>query len=97
MEVFLSAGYQEHDLVTLNHCQMYLKGIYLSDICNGMGKTIEYQFWTGEKPADHHQYQWPEIPKPANKHEGTMATKSASKLKLGTTAKFTCPAGNMVR
>jgi len=27
--------------------------------------TIENQFWTGNKLANHHKYQWPQIHKPA--------------------------------
>jgi len=66
MAIFLrSARYCDQDLVTLNLCCLYLKAIYLSDICNGLGTMIKQQFWTGDNAVDHYKYHWPQIQKPA--------------------------------
>jgi len=47
MAIFLQAGFCMEELAMLNHCQMFLNVIFLSDICNGLGTTINNQFWEG--------------------------------------------------
>jgi len=29
-----------------------------------MGMAVDNQFWVGEKPSTHYQYNWPQTPKP---------------------------------
>jgi len=64
MDTFLSFGYCNTELALLNQCRMFLKVIFVSDICNGQGTAIEQQFWKGIAPAEHHDYRWPRVHQP---------------------------------
>jgi len=47
MRIFLKHGLHGHKLVSMNRCHMFLKAIFLSDICTSDGKAIDPQFWNG--------------------------------------------------
>ncbi len=47
MWIFLQAGFWNKELHSLNHCQIYLKIMFVSDICTGMGTTIDQRKWEG--------------------------------------------------
>jgi len=56
MHIFARGGYCDAELALLNCCRMYLKVIWLSDICNGSSTEIEHQFWTGRLIATIHPF-----------------------------------------
>jgi len=67
MQIFLRVGFWLDKLVVLNHCQLFLHVIFLSDICNGAVTVVDNQFWSGEKPATHHVYHWLQTHKPMSR------------------------------
>jgi len=93
MDLFLSAGYRENELATLNQCRLHLKVIFLSDICNAQGTAIETQFWTGSGQADWHSFSWPRAHKPTSK-EWLLWQQALSKgLNLGRAQQLPLPLG----
>jgi len=45
MRVFIQAGYGSQELAALNHCRMYTRDIYLSNICNATGTQLKQNSW----------------------------------------------------
>jgi len=66
-------GYWGKELAVLNHCQMYTRTIYLSDLCNATVTKLEQPCWTQlvqcESPS-----KWPDHPKPTPHGMESMAT-----------------------
>jgi len=59
MWVFLRHAIQGHDLCTLNQCRMFIKTIFLSDICNGTGTHLSKQGWSGFQCSKWINFLWP--------------------------------------
>jgi len=93
MEIFLRSGYREAELATLNRCRMYLRVIYLSDVCNGQGTAIEPHFWSGNRTSDVHQYSWPKVLKPAPAEWHLWQCALTKGLHLGNSQKLAIPLG----
>jgi len=93
MHIFLSAGFRTDELATLNRCRMYLRVIFLSDICNGTGTAVDNQFWVGEKPSSLYQYNWPQTPKPTQREWTLWQRALTVGLNLGRQGKLALPLG----
>jgi len=59
MQIFLQDRVQGVELATVNQCQMYLKVVFLSDICNGEVTKIEQSYWDGQPAHSTSKYLWP--------------------------------------
>jgi len=58
MRLFLQNGYQEPDaLMSLNRCRMHLHAFWLSDLCIGLGESIDTGLWDSHVPC-HSPWQW---------------------------------------
>ncbi len=93
MEGFLRTGYQDAELVTLNRCRMYLQVIFLSDICNGQGTTIETHFWSGTAISNSHDFRWPRTHKPNPSKWGLWQRALTRSFNLNNTRKLPLPLG----
>jgi len=93
MEGFLRTGYRDSKLVTLNRCRMYLQVIFLSDICNGQGTTIENQFWSGTAISNSHNFRWPCTHKPNPSKWGLWQRALTRSFNLNNTWKLPIPLG----
>jgi hypothetical protein len=51
MEALLDTNVSGQELVTCNHCRLYLKVCYLSDITTGDGLYITEEAWIGKYSA----------------------------------------------
>jgi len=72
---------------------MFLHSIFLSDICDGSGMTIENHSWEGAKPSSTHKYHWPQTSKPTGR-EWTLWQKALTQsLNLGRNRKLAVPLG----
>jgi len=63
MRLFIWTGYQNMELNTFNRCWLYLRVVYLLDICNAGGTKLEQYLWNQPTIAES-PYQWPVVPKP---------------------------------
>jgi len=63
MKLFIQMGYWNMELQMLNRCRLYMRVIYLLDICNAGGTKLEQYLWNQPTIAKS-PYHWPVIPKP---------------------------------
>jgi hypothetical protein len=65
MESFLLLNITSTELLACNHCRMYLRAIFLSDIVTGDGEYILDSAWNGAPYVTPHKLQsWPHYGKP---------------------------------
>jgi hypothetical protein len=65
MDFFVSQNYDRKQLMALNRCRVFLKVLFLSDICSADGTMILHAFKKGVQPADRtSQLDWPFQPCP---------------------------------
>ncbi len=65
MRLFLQNGYQEPSmLMSLNHCRMHLHAFWLSNLCIGLGESINTGLWDSHVPC-HLPWQWPKSISPS--------------------------------
>jgi hypothetical protein len=66
MEALLDINVSGQELVSCNHCRLYLKVCYLSDITTGDGLYITEEAWTGKYSAHVSKDQsWPAYNRPS--------------------------------
>jgi len=58
MWLFIRTRYQHMELCMLNRCRLYLRVIYLSDICNAGRTKLEQYLWNLPTIIES-PYQWP--------------------------------------
>jgi len=56
-------GLHGYELASMNWCRMFLKAIFLSDICTGDGMAIDPQYWNGRTKCNS-DFSWPRTEKP---------------------------------
>jgi len=93
MEIFLRSGYREMELAALNQCRMFLHVIFISDITNGQGTTIDTQYWSGSAVSETHNYHWPRTICPMPKEWKQWQQALTRSLNLGQVQTLTLPLG----
>jgi hypothetical protein len=65
MDLFVSQKYDRKRLMALNRCRVFLRVLFLSDICSADGTTILHAFRKGERLTDRiSNLDWPFQPRP---------------------------------
>ncbi len=63
MQLFIQAGYWKTELNTLNRLRLYLRVVYLSEICTAGGMHLKQHMWN-QPTQQESPHQWLAIPKP---------------------------------
>jgi hypothetical protein len=69
MEVLLTLGVPQNELKICNHCRMFLRALFLSDIVTGNGEYLLESAWQGEPYITLFKSRsWPSYGKPPKSH-----------------------------
>lgn len=72
MAAFERFGYSPKERRLLNNCRLFLRILFLSDLCTGNGRSLAPATITNRRPSDSHSdVQWPSNPSPDN-HSWTL-------------------------
>jgi len=81
------------ELAALNWCRMFLHVIFISDITNGQGTTIDKQYWSGSLVSETHNYHWPQTTCPMPKEWKQWQQVLTRSLNLGQVQMLALPLG----
>jgi len=70
---------------------MYLKVVFLSDICNGEGTKIEQSYWDGQPTHSMSKYLWPRMSLPTQQDWNLWRQWLTSGLSLGRGQQLSLP------
>ncbi len=69
MEVLLTLEIPQSELKICNHCRMFLRALFLSDIVTGDGEYLLESAWQGEPYITlYKSWSWPSYGKPPKSH-----------------------------
>jgi len=93
MHVFIQAGYGSQELAALNHCRMYTRDIYLSNICNATGTQLKQNSWNNPTQGVS-IYTWSDYPKPTQMEWRGWQQALQQSLSLGHNLTLPLPLGH---
>jgi len=97
MEAILACDPPLQEIVACNHCRMYLRALFVSDIASGDGNFILDQFWNGiPYITPHKKKSWPHYGKPPRKSWDTWK-KWLKRALLGRGRRLSSPLGEWLK
>jgi len=64
MRVFVTAGFCNEEIASLNRCRLFCHVIFISDICTGAGEKVDSRWLQGKESNTYEHYSWPRTGKP---------------------------------